>query len=185
MWKTTLKMVAAALVCGGCCCNSDCNAAEVVEEVVVIAPEAKGAMTAPAAAAKAKAPEAAAHTAKAAATHTKPKSAEARKVGQKLVDNICKEDGKGFCASLCSNMKQQFTPHHFAKECKELKDKMGKPVKGEFLAELAHPVFNISIWKLTFIKDVPGKKPVERQALFQVVTGEKDGKMQLLGFGFI
>ena len=183
MWKTTLKMVAAALVCGGCCCGSNCGAAEVVEEVVVIAPEAKGAMTAAAPAAAAKKGDSATHAAP--QQHTKPKSAEARKVGQKLVDNICKEDAKGFCHSLCDNMKKCFTPHHFAKGCKQLRDKMGKPVKGEFLAELAHPVFNISIWKLTFLKEVPGKKPEERQALFQVVTGEKDGKMQLLGFGFI
>ena len=184
MWKTTLKMVAAALVCGGCYCGSNCGAAEVVEEVVVIAPEAKGAMTAAAPAAAAKKGDSATHAA-APQQHTKPKSAEARKVGQKLVDNICKEDAKGFCHSLCDNMKKSFTPHHFAKGCKQLRDTMGKPVKGEFLAELAHPVFNISVWKLTFIKEVPGKKPEERQALFQVVTGEKDGKMQLLGFGFI
>jgi hypothetical protein len=180
MWKTTLKMVAAALVCGGCCCSSDCGAAEVVEEIVVVAPEAKGAMTA---AAPAAAKETPAH--QAAPAVSKPKSAEARKVGQKLVDNICKEDSKGFCHSLCDNMKKHFTSQHFTKGCKQLRDKMGKPVKGEFLAELAHPVFNISVWKMTFIKEVPGKKPEERQALFQVVTGEKDGKMQLLGFGFI
>ena len=178
MWKTTLKLVAAALVCGGCCCN-DCGAAEVVEEVVVVAPESKGAMTA---AAPLKKGETTAH---AAAQHTKPKTAEARKIGQKLVDGICKNDSKSLCGTLCDNMKKHVTPQHFNAHCKQLRDKMGKPVKGEFLAELAHPVFNISVWKLTFIKEIPGKKPEERQALFQVVTGEKDGKMQLLGFGFI
>lgn len=181
MWKTTLKMVAAALVCGGCC-SANCGAAEVVEEVVVVAPEARGAMTCAAPAAKKE--TTAAKTAPA-PVYTKPKSAEARKTGQKLVNNICKQDGKAFCHSLCGNMKPHFTPKHFAAGCKQLKDKMGNPVKGEFLAELAHPVFNISVWKVTFLKEVPGKKPEERQALFQVVTGEKDGKMQLLGFGFI
>ena len=178
MWKKTLKLVAAALVCGGCCCN-DCGAAEVVEEVVVVAPEAKGTMTAAAPVQKGKTPE------QVAAEHTKPKTAEARKIGQKLVDGICKNDSKAFCGTLCDNMKKNFTQKHFAAHRKQLRDKMGKPVKGEFLAELAHPVFNISVWKLTFIKEIPGKKPEERQALFQVVTGEKDGKMQLLGFGFI
>jgi hypothetical protein len=178
MWKTTLKLVAAALVCGGCCCH-DCDAAEVVEEVVVVAPESKGTMTA---AAPLKKGETTAH---AAAHHTKPKAAEARKLGQKLVDGICKNDSKAFCGTLCDNMKKHFTAKHFNAHCKQLRDKMGKAVKGEFLAELAHPVFNISVWKLTFIKEIPGKKPEERQALFQVVTGEKDGKMQLLGFGFI
>ena len=102
-----------------------------------------------------------------------------------LKNNLCKNDGKGFCATLCPQMKKHFTPEHFRKACKQLHDKMGKPVKGEFLAELAHPVFNISVWQVTFLKEIPGKKPEERQALFQVVTGEKDGKMQLLGFGFI
>lgn len=179
MWKTTLKLMAAALVCGGCCCGNDCCGAEVVEEVVVVAPEAKGAMNC---AAPVKKGETAAHVAE---QHTKPQSAEARKVGQKLVDGICKNDSKGFCNAVCGNMKKHFTPKHFASGCKQLYDKMGKPVKGEFLAELAHPVFNISIWKMTFLKEVPGKKPEERQALFQVVTGEKDGKMQLLGFGFL
>jgi hypothetical protein len=179
MWKSTLKLVAAALLCGGCCCNSDCGAAEVVEEVVVVAPEAKGAMSC---AAPVKKGETAAQ---AAAQHTKPQTAEARKVGQKLVDSICKNDSKGFCGAVCGDMKKHFTPKHFSAGCKHLYDKMGKPVKGEFMAELAHPVFNISIWKLTFIKEIPGKKPEERQALFQVVTGEKDGKMQLLGFGFL
>ena len=82
MWKTTLKLMAAALVCGGCCCGNDCCGAEVVEEVVVVAPEAKGAMNC---AAPVKKGETAAHVA---AQHTKPKSAEARKVGQKLVDGI-------------------------------------------------------------------------------------------------
>ena len=178
MWKKTLKLVAAALVCGGFCCN-DCGAAEVVEEVVVVAPEAKGTMTAAAPVQKGKTPE------QVAAEHTKPKTAEARKIGQKLVDGICKNDSKAFCGTLCDNMKKNFNQKHFAAHCKQLRDKMGKPVKGEFLAELAHPVFNISVWKLTFIKEIPGKKPEERQALFQVVTGEKDGKMQLLGFGFI
>lgn len=176
MWKKTLKVVAAALVCGGCCCNSDCNGAEVVEEVVIVAPEAKGAMTAAKSEAK---PGAAAKEL------TKPKAAEARKVGQQMVDSICKGDSKTFCAKMCPELKKKFTSNHFDMCHKQLYDKMGKPVKGEFLAELAHPVFNISIWKMTFIKEVPGKKPVERQALFQVVTGEKDGKMQLLGFGFI
>ena len=179
MWKTTLKFVAAALICGGCCCNSDCGAAEVVEEVVVVAPEAKGTVNC---AAPLKKGETTAHVA---AQHTKPKAAEARQMGQKLVDNLCKNDGKGFCATLCPQMKKHFTPEHFRKACKQLHDKMGKPVKGEFLAELAHPVFNISVWQVTVLKEIPGKKPEERQALFQVVTGEKDGKMQLLGFGFI
>jgi hypothetical protein len=176
MWKKTLNVVAAALLCGGCCCNSDCGAAEVIEEVVVVAPEAKGAMSC---AKDEKKPGTAVKE------HTKPKSAEARQMGQKLVDSICKGDSKGFCGSLCPDMKKKFTSKHFAQCHKQLYDKMGKPVKGEFLAELAHPVFNISVWKMTFIKEVPGKKPEERQALFQVVTGEKDGKMQLLGFGFI
>ena len=176
MWKKTLKVVAAALLCGGCCCNSDCGAAEVIEEVVVVAPEAKGAMNC---AKGEKKPGTAVKE------HVKPKSAEARQVGQKLVDSICKGDSKGFCGTLCPDMKKKFTSKHFDQCHKQLYDKMGKPVKGEFLAELAHPVFNISVWKMTFIKEVPGKKPEERQALFQVVTGEKDGKMQLLGFGFI
>lgn len=179
MWKTTLKVVAAALVCGGCCCSSNCGAAEVVEEVVVVAPESKGAMNCAAPLKKGET------TACVAAQHTKPKSAEARKVGQKMVDSICKNDGKNFCGTLCPEMKKKFTGKNFADCIKKLHHKMGKPVKGEFLAELAHPVFNISIWKLTFIKEIPGKKPEERQALFQVVTGEKNGKMQLLGFGFI
>jgi len=176
MWKKTLKVVAAALICGGCCCNSDCNGAEVVEEVVVVAPESKGAMSAAKSEAK---PGAAAKE------HVKPKAAEARKVGQQMVNSICNGDNQKFCANMCPELKKKFTAKHFNMCHKQLYDKMGKPVKGEFLAELAHPVFNISIWKMTFIKEIPGKKPEERQALFQVVTGEKNGKMQLLGFGFI
>ena len=176
MWKKTLKVVAAALICGGCCCSSDSGAAEVVEEVVIVAPEAKGTMSC------AKSEK---HSGAAAKEHKKPKSAEARQLGQKMVDSICKGDSKGFCHSMCPELKKKFTAKHFAQCHKQLYDKMGKPVKGEFLAELAHPVFNISVWKMTFIKEVPGKKPEERQALFQVVTGEKNGKMQLLGFGFI
>ena len=179
MWKTTLKIVAAALVCGGCCTGSDCGAAEVVaEEVVVVAPEAKGAMNcaAPAPQKKADAP---------AAPVTKPKSAAARKTGQQLVDNLCKNDAKGFCGKLCPDMKKKFCEKDFTHCRKQLCDKMGKPVKGEFIAELAHPVFNISVWKVTFLKEVPGKKPEERQALFQVVTGERNGRMELLNFGFI
>ena len=176
MWEKTLKVVAAALLCGGCCCNSDCNAGEVVEEVVVIAPESKGTMTAAKSEAKA---------GDAVKTHVKPKAAEARKLGQKMVDSICKGDSRQFCGSMCPELQKKFTSKHFNMCHKQLYDKMGKPVKGEFLAELAHPVFNISVWKMTFIKELPGKKPVERQALFQVITGEKDGKMQLLGFGFI
>ena len=179
MWKTTLKFVAAALVCGGCCANSDCGAAEVIaEEVVVVAPEAKGAMNcaAPAPQKKADAP---------AAPVTKPKSAAARKTGQQLVNSLCKNDAKGFCGKLCPDMKKKFCEKDFAHCRKQLCDKMGKPVKGEFIAELAHPVFNISVWKVTFLKEVPGKKPEERQALFQVVTGERNGRMELLNFGFI
>lgn len=178
MWKESVKLVVAALVCGGCCASSDCGAAEVVEEVVVVAPEAKGAMSCAA-------PAAAADSAAGAKAVTKPKSAEARKVGQQMVNSMCKGDAKNFCGKLCPDMKKKFTPEHFAKHHKQLYDKMGNPVKGEFLAELAHPVFNISVWKVTFLKEVPGKKPEERQALFQVVTGERNGKMQLLSFGFI
>ena len=179
MWKTTLKFVAAALVCGGCCTGSDCGAAEIVaEEVVVVAPEAQGAMNCAAPAPK--------HDAKAQATPvTKPKSAAARKAGQQLVNSLCKGDAKGFCGKLCPDMKKKFTEKDFAHCRKQLYDKMGKPVKGEFIAELAHPVFNISVWKVTFLKEIPGKKPEERQALFQVVTGERNGKMELLSFGFI
>ncbi len=179
MWKTTLKFVAAALVCGGCCTGSDCGAAEIVaEEVVVVAPEAQGTMNCAAPAPK--------HDAKDQATPvTKPKSAAARKTGQQLVNSLCKGDAKGFCGKLCPDMKKKFTEKNFAHCRKQLYDKMGKPVKGEFIAELAHPVFNISVWKVTFLKEIPGKKPEERQALFQVVTGERNGKMELLSFGFI
>ena len=179
MWKTTLKFVAAALVCGGCCTGSDCGAAEIVaEEVVVVAPEAQGAMNCAAPAPK--------HDAKAQATPvTKPKSAAARKTGQQLVNSLCKGDAKGFCGKLCPDMKKKFTEKDFAHCRKQLYDKMGKPVKGEFIAELAHPVFNISVWKVTFLKEIPGKKPEERQALFQIVSGERNGKMELLSFGFI
>lgn len=179
MWKTTLKFVAAALVCCGCCTGSDCGAAEIVaEEVVVVAPEAQGTMNCAAPAPR--------HDARAQATPvTKPKSAAARKTGQQLVNSLCKGDAKGFCGKLCPDMKKKFTEKDFAHCRKQLYDKMGKPVKGEFIAELAHPVFNISVWKVTFLKEIPGKKPEERQALFQVVTGERNGKMELLSFGFI
>ncbi|MBR2373301.1 MAG: hypothetical protein IKA87_03625 [Lentisphaeria bacterium] len=181
MWKQTVKFVVAAMVCGGCCASSDCGAAEVIEEVVVVAPESKGAMSC----AKAVKPADTAPNAKGKDAVTKPKSSEARKVGQQMVNSICKGDAKGFCGKLCADMKKKFSHDHFFKHHKQLYDKMGKPVKGEFLAELAHPVFNISVWKVTFLKEVPGKKPEERQALFQVVTGERNGQMQLLNFGFI
>lgn len=174
MWKQTVKILVAAMVCGGCCA-SDCGAAEVIgEEIIAVVPEAQGTMKCAAKVGK-----------KETAAMAKPKSAAARKVGQQMVNSICKGDAKGFCAKLCDDMKKKFSHEHFAKHHKQLYDKMGKPVKGEFLAELAHPVFNISVWKVTFLKEVPGKKPEERQALFQVVTGERNGRMQLLSFGFI
>ena len=178
MWKKTFKFVAAALVCGGCCAGPDCGAAEVIEEAVVaVVPESKGAMNCTAPAAKA---DCAGKT-----DMTKPKSAEARKMGQKMVNDLCKGNARGFCSKLCPDMKKKFTEKQFTQCHKQLYDKMGKPVKGEFIAELAHPVFNISVWKVTFLKEVPGKKPEERQALFQVVTGERNGRMELLNFGFI
>ena len=111
--------------------------------------------------------------------------AAALKFGDGILEALRERDYPKLVENIPGDLAEHVTETGFLASCGKLEDKFGKLQHARFLTSLDTPAFDNLIWIADFSKTGANGKPVRRQLLFRVVTMQKDGKPEVVSFGFI
>ena len=112
------------------------------------------------------------------------------------VSDICRGRGEGIVAAIVAGNYEQFAQaagepqisgdaDKFRRDREEIIRKYGKPVDFRFLTYLQTPLLVNQIWVVDFVRNGREGRQIRQQQLFQLIFGEKDGQMRMLGMRFI
>lgn len=110
---------------------------------------------------------------------------EGKKTGQELVDGFCSGKAGAFTARLPEEIRKDFGEKEFRASREKVCGKMGHPVGSRSAGHLAHPFFDIELWKIAFERKGTDGETLRQEALFQVVSGREDGREKIISFGFL
>lgn len=114
-----------------------------------------------------------------------PGIAPQKHVGEILLKAFADNDAKTFLKQLPDRMREQFGEKDFEQTRKSMLEKLGKLVSYQFVTNLEHPAYTISLWKVRFERDnFDRTKKIHQETMFRAVTVEINGKEVLLGFHF-
>ena len=106
-------------------------------------------------------------------------------VGTDLLQAFVKDDAEGFLKLLPEVVREEFGVAGFRKTRESMLTQLGKPVYYEYVLDLKHPTFTVSVWRIRCERiSSDDSKMIWQDALFRVVTGKVDGKETLLSFNF-
>ena len=106
-------------------------------------------------------------------------------LGDNLLEALRTHDYDTF-AKLWGNQDKKMTPEEFKTSYETIEKQFGEMQSFSYLTELKTPLVQNRIWTVRFERKADqGKETVEQDLLFRLVTGEVDGKLQVLGMGFL
>lgn len=109
-----------------------------------------------------------------------------KRVGKELLDALADNNAKVFLNQLPPRMRQEFGKKDFEQTRESMLKELGKPVSYQFVMNLEHPVFTVSLWKIRFERRSADRtKKIYQEKMFRVVKGEVNGKEVLLNFHFL
>lgn len=109
-----------------------------------------------------------------------------KRVGKELLDALADNDAKMFLNQLPDRMRQEFGKKDFEQTRESMLKELGNPVSYQFVMNLEHPVFTVSLWKIRFERNSADRtKKIHQEKMFRVVKGEVNGKEVLLNFHFL
>ncbi|MBQ7207092.1 MAG: hypothetical protein IJS01_04775 [Lentisphaeria bacterium] len=110
---------------------------------------------------------------------------EGEKAGQALVDGFCSGEAAAFASRLPEEIRKDFGEKEFRSSREKVCGKMGQPVGSRSARRLAHPFFDIELWKIAFERKGTDGETLRQEALFQVVSGRENGREKIISFGFL
>ena len=106
-------------------------------------------------------------------------------LGDRLLEALRARDYGAF-AKLWGNQERKMTPEEFRASCEAIEKQFGAMQSFSYLTELKTPLVRNRIWTVRFERKADqGKETVEQDLLFRLVTGEVDGRQQIIGMGFL
>ena len=108
-----------------------------------------------------------------------------RLLGEALLSAIEANDFGIFAAALPEKCKNPLTPEEFAASRETLTGQFGEIESWEFLTPLETPLVANQIWKTAFRRPSSDGGTIRQELLFRMVTAERDGARQIIGFGFM
>ncbi len=111
--------------------------------------------------------------------------AAARKYGDGILAALRERNYRQLVENIPGDLAEHVSEAGFYASCEKLADKFGKLHASRFLTSLDTSAFDNLIWVADFSRTGANGKPVRRQLLFRVVTMQKDGKREVVSFGFI
>lgn len=113
-----------------------------------------------------------------------PEAAQ-KPAGEILLKAFADNDAKAFLKQLPDRLREQFGEKDFEQTRKSMLEKLGKLVSYQFVTNLEHPAYTVSLWKVRFERDNFARtKKIHQETMFRAVTTELNGKEVLLGFHF-
>ena len=105
-------------------------------------------------------------------------------------------EGNGIVSAIVAGNYQQFAEaanepnvagdaEKFRKDREEIIRRYGQPEDFRFLTFLQTPMLVNQIWVIDFVRRDREGREIRQQQLFQLIFGEKDGRMRMLGMRFI
>ena len=108
-----------------------------------------------------------------------------RLLGDALLSAIEENDYGIFAAALPEKCRNPLTPEEFAALRETLTGQFGEIESREFLTSLETPLVVNQIWKVAFRRPASDGGTIHQELLFRMVTAERDGARQIIGFGFM
>jgi len=105
-------------------------------------------------------------------------------IGKNILDSIKKRDFESFCKAVSEQDNLQ-SSKDFMTSCKSLEAEHGDISDFKFLTFLKTPPVTNQLWIVDFKARTADGKEIYRQRLFQVLTGDVDGRTRLLGMRFL
>ena len=106
--------------------------------------------------------------------------------GQALLEALQDDDRQAFFSALPEELRSYFGEEQFNDMLGYLRQNLGEPVSFKFLAELEHPLVEITIWQVNFERRAELAEGVIRQdSLFRVISQEIDGERKIISFNFL
>ena len=106
-------------------------------------------------------------------------------MGEALLASIREDDYGIFAAALPEKCQNPLTPEEFAASRETLTGQFGEIESWEFLTPLETPLVVNQIWKTAFRRPASDGGTIRQELLFRMVTAERDGARQIIGFGFM
>lgn len=105
--------------------------------------------------------------------------------GNALLEAVRKNDYKAFAAGLGENAREICSPEEFRASREKLVRQFGEIRSFRFLSALETPVVCNQVWLVSFERKNSRGEMVRQDLLFRLVTGMDNGKLKVIGFGFI
>ena len=113
-----------------------------------------------------------------------------------VASDTCRAEGNGIVAAIVAGNYPQFAEaanepniagdaEKFRKDREEIVRRYGQPENFRFLTYLQTPMLVNQIWVIDFVRRDREGREIRQQQLFQLIFGEKDGRMRMLGMRFI
>lgn len=106
-------------------------------------------------------------------------------LGDRLLEALRARDYDAF-AELWGSQDKKMTPEDFKKSYETIEKQFGAMRSFSYLTELKTPLVRNRIWTVCFERRTDhGRETVEQDLLFRLVTGDVDGRLRILGMGFL
>ena len=113
-----------------------------------------------------------------------------------VVSDICQAEGNTIVSAIVTGNYPQFAEaanepkvagdaEKFRHDREEIIRRYGQPENFRFLTYLQTPMLVNQIWVIDFVRRDREGQEIRQQQLFQLIFGEKDGRMRMLGMRFI
>lgn len=108
------------------------------------------------------------------------------RTGNALLEAIRNNDYPAFAAELAEDDTRDFcSPEDFRVSREKLVRQFGKIHSFRFLVSLETPVVSNRVWIVSFERKNSKNETIRQDLLFRLVTGMDQGKLKVIGFGFI
>lgn len=106
-------------------------------------------------------------------------------LGDRLLEALRARDYDAF-AELWGSRDKKMTPEDFKNSYETIEKQFGTMRSFSYLTELKTPLVRNRIWTVRFERRTDqGRETVEQDLLFRLVTGDVDGRLRILGMGFL
>ncbi len=111
--------------------------------------------------------------------------AQEEEFGTRLLDSIRTGDYKKFVRLMGDSPSGKMSEEEFKSTRKNLERQFGSMTDVQFLTNLKTPVVQNLVWKVTFVRKNDKGKKIEQELMFRLVVGVSDGKLHVIGMGFL
>ena len=105
--------------------------------------------------------------------------------GNALLKAIQEEDFESYEMLLNQSIRSDVSRDGFLESCKKVEEQFGTITNYQFICPLKMPLMQNLVWRVDFVKKDEQGNLLEYQLLFRIVFGTIDGKVEILGMGFI